>query len=130
MLFGVGKASGAPFRPRPVCVGVLALEVGIWARDVGVVALDVLPFAWYRFNVDGEFERVDSGLDESAWPPSFLTNRGSFEDVEAWLWVEEAGFRVAPFRVMGGDGCCMATSLRDRPCPRVAEEGSGRELWS
>lgn len=129
MLFGVGKASGGPLRPRAACVGVLALVVGVLARDVGVVALDALPFARGCFNVDGEFDRVDSGLAEPVGLLSFLTDRGSLEDVGAWLWVD-GEFRVAPLRVMGGDGFCVATSLRDRACPEMAVDDWGCELFS
>jgi hypothetical protein len=91
----------------------LAADVGVFARDVGVVALEAFPFAWGRLKVDGEFDRVDAGLDWAELP-SFLTDRGSFDDaVGAGLFVDEAGPRVASLREMGaGAFCfCVATSL-------------------
>lgn len=124
-LLGVGKGSEAPFRETRV--GVLAAEVGVFARDVGVVALEALPFAWGRFKVDGEFDRVDAGLDWAELP-SFLTDRGSFDDVVgAGLFIDEGGPRVTSLREMGAGACCfcIATSLRDRACVRAVEVGWG-----
>lgn len=82
--FGVGNASGRPLRPRAASVDVLVFLVG-GLVCVGVVALDALPFTRGCFKVDGEFDRVDSGLEEPVVLLRFLTDRGSLEDAEAWL---------------------------------------------
>lgn len=100
LLLEVGSPGGGPFRPAADCVGVLALEVGVLERAVGVVALDILPFAPGRFAFEGEFDRVESGLVESPGVFSFRIDSGSFE-AACWLLEDEAGSRVAPFRVMG-----------------------------
>jgi hypothetical protein len=63
-----------------LCVGVLArVVVGVLARAVGVPARDVLPFVTGRFDSEGEFGRVEEGLEESAAPLNFLTDKGSFD---------------------------------------------------
>lgn len=79
LLFGVSRPGGAILRPEPCCVGVLALDRGVFERVVGVVALESLPFVCDTLVIDGEFERVDGGLEESLELLIFLTRRGSFE---------------------------------------------------
>jgi hypothetical protein len=53
--------------------------VGVLARAVGVLARDVLPFVAGRFNSEGEFGRLEEGLEESAELLNFLTDKGNFD---------------------------------------------------
>lgn len=92
LLFGVKSPGGAPLRPDPGCVGVLALEMVVFEFVVGVVALDVLPLACGLFVLDGELERVDDVLEEPLGLLSFLTDSGSLEAVDDTL-CDDAGFR-------------------------------------
>ena len=63
----------------PDWLGVLALDVGVLARVVGVVTLEVLPSPGCRLKAVGELDRVDEGLVESSGP-LILRIRGSLED--------------------------------------------------
>lgn len=58
LLVGVARARGAAFRPADVWVGVLARDVGVFARLV-LPVLDVRPFVWGRLKMGGELDRVD-----------------------------------------------------------------------
>lgn len=79
LLVGVTRDRGAAFRVTPPGVGVLALEVGVFARLVGVPALDIRPLTvGGLLKVEGELERVDEGV-VSLGLLSFLTERGSLD---------------------------------------------------
>jgi hypothetical protein len=100
LLLGVGSPGAGAFLPPTACVGVLARDVGVLERAVGVVVLELRPFATCRFApVEGE-SLVDSGLMTSLAVLRCRIDKGSFE-AEVWVVVDEVGSRVAPFRVMG-----------------------------
>lgn len=128
LFVGVTSVRGAALRPVLVCTGVFALEVGVFARAVGVPALDARPFACGRFTVDGEFERVDEGVVESLGVLNFFTDRGSREAEVGVGLSDVAGFRGADLRGGWVVDCWdrdKGVSLCDREWPLWTVLGMG-----
>lgn len=118
LLVGVTRDRGAAFRVTPPWVGVLALEVGVFARLVGVPALDIRPFVGGLLKAEGELDRVDEGV-VSLGLPSFLTERGSLEadPPPAAAVLEVVPFREGVLREGGGPDWDLGISLCDRVWP-------------
>lgn len=63
-------------------LGVTSLRVcvGVLVRLAPGLVLDRLPFVWYRFKAEGEFERVEDELAELTGVLSLRTKTGSLDE--------------------------------------------------
>lgn len=107
MLFAAEALGVVVFRPKLARVGVLALDVGVPAREV-------LPFNCGRFWVDGELERVEEGLRELEGLFNFRTDTGNLEAAVECVCSEMGAGCVSGSRMNVALEFSAATSLRDR----------------
>lgn len=79
------------------------------------MTLGILPFACDRLWVEGEFERVEDGLDELVGLLSLFTEIGILETEVERLDAEEDEVATAGNRIMGDVDFEAEKSLWERP---------------